>query len=429
MQPAERNSPRVGYVLKRYPRFSETFVVNEVLAHEAAGWQIDLFALGPSDDTHFQDIISRVRAPLTYLRADGLRAADFWDGLSEAAARVPGLMASLTHAGGQPARDVYQAAVLAKAVVAKKIDLLHAHFASSAANIARLAARFAGVPFTFTAHAKDIFHREVDGADLRTKLREAAAAVTVSEFNLNHLRREFGADAARVHRVYNGIDLARFPFSGGERARRVIAVGRLVEKKGFDDLVRAAAELKRCRVEFSCLIVGHGEMEQSLKSLIAELRVGDRVELCGPRPQHEVIDLLRTSAVLAAPCVVGSDGNRDGLPTVLLEAMALGTPCVSTDVTGIPEVIREGETGLAVPQRDPVALAGAIQRLLRDGELGRRVATAGRRLIESEFDQSRTSGQLRRIFAEAVRGPEAPPSPEVPDARDDIALADPMEAL
>jgi glycosyltransferase involved in cell wall biosynthesis len=417
---------RVGYVLKRYPRFSETFVVNEVLAHEAAGSQIDLFALGPSDDTHFQDIIARVRAPLTYLRAEGLRAADFWAGLSDAAARVPGLMASLSYAGGQPARDVYQAAMLAKLVVAKRIDLLHAHFASSPANIARLAARFARVPFTFTAHAKDIFHRDVDGADLRTKLREAAAAVTVSDFNLNHLRREFGHDADRVHRVYNGMDLTRFPFTGGigRRPRRVIAVGRLVEKKGFDFLIRAAAELKRRRVDFSCLIVGHGEMEQALKSLISELRVGDRVELSGPRPQNEVVDLLSSSAVLAAPCVVGADGNRDGLPTVLLEAMALGTPCVSTDVTGVPEVLRDGQTGLAVPQRDPMRLAAALERLLDDAELGRRLAGAARALIESEFDQSRTSAQLRRIFAAAV-GASANRQDASQDVGSEVALEAP----
>jgi glycosyltransferase involved in cell wall biosynthesis len=403
---------RVGYVLKRYPRYSETFVVNEILAQEAGGLQIDVFALGPSDDTHFQDSISRVRAPLMYLRAEGLRGADFWEGIGAAAERLPGIYAALADARGEPARDVYQAAALAKMVAAKGIDLLHAHFATSAANVARLAARFAGIPFTMTAHAKDIFHREVSEADLRRKLRAAAATVTVSEYNLAHLRAAHGADAARAVRVYNGLDLTRFAYRPAiDRPRRVVAVGRLVEKKGFDVLARAAAILKRWGEEFSCQIVGEGEQDQALRELVHELGVEDRVELAGPRPQAELVSLMQSAAVLAAPCVIGADGNRDGLPTVLLEAMALGTPCVSTDVTGIPEVVRHERTGLVVPQRDAEALARAIRGVLAQPRMAGELAARARELIEAEFDVRRTSAELRRVFERAVgaagRGGEA----------------------
>jgi glycosyltransferase involved in cell wall biosynthesis len=396
---------RIGYVLKRYPRYSETFVVNEILAHEAAGLQVDIFALGPSGDTHFQDAISRVRAPLMYLRADGLRAADFWDDIGAASERLPGIFVALAEGKGEPARDVYQAAMLAKFVAAKGIDLLHAHFATSAANVARLAAQFAGVPYTFTAHAKDIFVDQVRPADLRRKLQQAAAAVTVSDYNVEHLRRTYGADAARVVRIYNGLDLTRFAYRPAvDRARLIVAVGRLVEKKGFDDLVRAAAMLKRRGVDFSCKIVGQGEQEAALAALIDELGVGEQVKLVGPLPQCEVTELIRSAAVFAAPCVVAADGNRDGLPTVLLEAMAVGTPCVSTDVTGIPEVVHHERTGLIVGQRDPEGLAAAIVRLMDERRLAADLSTRARALVEAQFDARRTSAQLREVFADAVAG-------------------------
>jgi glycosyltransferase involved in cell wall biosynthesis len=176
-------------------------------------------------------------------------------------------------------------------------------------------------------------------------------------------------------------------------------VGRLVEKKGFADLVEASARLACKGVAFRCLIIGTGELEAELRAQIEKYGLADRVELVGPKPQSEVIKVVSSAAALAAPCVVGADGNRDGLPTVLLEAMALGTSCVATDVTGIPEAIEDGETGLIVRQHDPEQLAASIERLLSDGALRVRLATAARRLIESEFDARRNAGRVRELFA------------------------------
>ena len=141
-----------------------------------------------------------------------------------------------------------------------------------------------------------------------------------------------------------------------------------------------------------------GELESALRAQIERLKLGKWVQLSEPRPQRDVIQLLQGAALVAAPCVVGNDGNRDGLPTVLLEAMALGTPCVSTDVTGIPEVVRDGETGLTVPQHDPEALADAMKRLIEDSALRVELATRARRLIEKEFDIHRNAARIREIF-------------------------------
>ena len=394
---------RVGYVLKRYPRYSETFIVNEVLAHEAAGLAVEIFSLLPPCDTHFQDAIARVRAPVTYLPAEGVKAADFWALLEQARAVFPELWSALEAARGQEARTVYQAAALAREVRRRGIGHLHAHFASAATAVARLAARFAGVPYTFTAHAKDIFHESVRPDDLRRKLADAAAVITVSDYNRDFLRQTYGPAALGVRRVYNGLDLGRFPYEGPrDRPPRVVAVGRLVEKKGFADLVEACALLARRGQTFTCQIIGTGDQEAELRARVERLGLGDRVELAGPRPQGEVTTAVRGTAVLAAPCVVGADGNRDGLPTVLLEAMALGTPCVSTDVTGIPEVLRHGETGWMVPQQNPAALAAALERLFADAELRVRLAERARGLIEAEFDIHRNAARLRAAFEEAA---------------------------
>lgn len=399
---------KVGYVLKRYPRYSETFVVNEILAHEAAGTEVEIFSLLYPEDGHFQDVISRVRASVTYLPTKGLKAQDFWTTLVEAGDVSPGLWSSLDDARVEEARYVYQAAALAREVQSRGISHLHAHFATASTTVARLAARFAEVPYTFTTHAKDIFHESVVHEDLRRKLADAAGVVTVSDYNLEYLRDAYGPAAERVRRVYNGLDLERFPYhSPRERPPLIVAVGRLVEKKGFADLISACDVLRKRGVEFGCRIIGLGEQEAELRGLISGLGLDGRVELLGPRPQSEMIEHVREAALFAAPCVVGADGNRDGLPTVLLEAMALGTPCVSTDVTGIPEILLDGETGLMVPQRDPGALASAVERMILNPELRTRLAERARRLIETDFDIHENAARVREVFRSATRTPAA----------------------
>ena len=395
-----RDGPlRVGYVTKRYPRYSETFVVAEISAHEAAGLDVEIFSLFPPNDTHFQDAIARVRAPVCYLPSHGVKAVDFWAALEDAAATLPGMWSELEAARGEDALSVCQAAVLACEVRRRGIGHLHAHFASAPAAVARIASRLANVPYTFTAHAKDIFHETVRPEDLRRKLQDAAAVITVSDYNHDYLTRAYGAAAGGVQRIYNGLDLEHFRYeSPAERSPRIVAIGRLVEKKGFTDLVEACAILRARDVAFCCEIIGTGPLEPELQALVQTRGLAGLVQLVGPRPRWEVIEHVRNAAVLAAPCVVGSDGDRDGLPTVLLEAMALGTPCVATDVTGIPELLKPGDAGLVVPEHDPAALAVALERLVSDAALRERVATQARRRMEADFDIRRTAARLRAIF-------------------------------
>jgi colanic acid/amylovoran biosynthesis glycosyltransferase len=392
--------PRIGYVLKRYPRYSETFVVNEILAHEAAGLSLEIFALRPPVDTHFQDLIAQVRAPVRYLLAAYLKGEMLWDAVRQTSEIIPDLWDKLAIAAHEPAVEVCQALWLAQAVRTSNLTHLHAHFGSSATTVARLASHFSGVPYTFTAHAKDIFHESVNPDDLQRKLRDAQTAITVSDFNVQYLRQHYNQAAARVERLYNGLDLTQFPYQSPQhRTAKIVAVGRLVEKKGFGDLVKACAILKSRKVVFECQIIGTGELEAQLQWQIQAPDLTDEVVLVGPRPQHELKHLVQSAAVFAAPCLVAEDGNRDGLPTVLLEAMALGTPCIATNVTGIPEILRDRQTGILIPPSDAIALAAALEQVLSHPAQRVAMAENARELMEKEFDIHQNSAVMRQIFA------------------------------
>lgn len=397
---------KVGYVLKMYPRFSETFVVNEILAHERAGLELEIFSLRLPSDGRFHEMLARVQAPVTYLPHGGLKAERFWNDIAETAGVLPRLMADLEEMRDEEVDDVHQAVLLAREVHARGITHLHAHFASVATTVARHAARLAGITYSFTAHAKDIFHEDVRAGDLYAKLRDARAVVTVSDHNRSGLAELCPPAADRIHRVYNGLDLERFPYADPTgRAPVIVSVGRLVEKKGFADLIDACALLAARGRAFSCRIAGSGPLEQELRVRIAAAGLEGRVELIGPRSQDAIRALVQDGAVFAAPCVIGSDGNRDGLPTVLLEAMALGTPCVSTPVTGIPEAVRHEETGILVGERDPAALAVSLEKLLDDAELRVRLARAARVLVEEEFDGDRAASRVRDLALRPVPVP------------------------
>lgn len=392
----------IGYVVKRYPRYSETFIVNEILAHEAAGLDIRIYALLPPEDTHFQDIIARVRAPVTYLTSAVYKASEFWASLATSGARNPAVWPALADGVDATAREISQAVALADEIQRHGITHLHAHFATSATTVARLAAAMTGVGYSFTAHAKDIFHEATDFGDLRRKFDQAVAGITISRYNLDYLRRDLGIDPDRIRFIYNGLDLGAFPYRAPDPdAREVLAIGRLVEKKGFEYLIDACRLLADRGERVTCRIIGAGALEQSLRERIATLGLTSSVHLCGPLPQAEIKQALRDAALFVAPCVVGADGNRDGLPTVLLEAMALGTPCISTDVTGIPEIITDGDTGLLVGQADPQALGDALSRLLADPPLRARLAHNARRVIERDFDIRRNTARQRALFGTA----------------------------
>lgn len=397
---AKSSVGRIGYVVKRYPRYSETFVVNEILAHEASGLDVEIFALRPPVDTHFQNGISNVRAPVHYLPFGSVKATEFWNAAHRMGRRSLALWPALASGDFATVIDAYQAIKLAEAIREKKISHLHAHFATAAATVAQMAARIAGISFSVTMHAKDIFHESVNREDLAGKIAGAKFVVTVSDFNRRYLMSKF-RHGDKIHRIYNGLDLDEFGFTPPDgRSNRIVAIGRLVPKKGFAHLIDACRILADNSVDFSCKIVGTGELELSLKEQIESLSLGRHVQLVGPQPQNVVRELIRSSTVLAAPCVISEDGNRDGLPTVITESLALGTPCISTDVTGIPEIVRHQETGIVVEQGCAAQLANGLTQLLNDPALRLSLAKNARVLVEQEFDIHKNVLRIRDLFPE-----------------------------
>jgi colanic acid/amylovoran biosynthesis glycosyltransferase len=381
---------RIGYVLKRFPRFSETFILNELLALQDLGVQTHIFSLLTPPDEPRHARLAQLRAPVTYL-AKTKAPVDEGDHLfagteAKAAAVLQG-----------------KAAEVARLAEAQGITHFHAHFASDPTTVALLSARLIGGTFSFTAHARDIFHTyvspEVDRAKRRAKLAEAAFAVTVSDFNAVHLRAICPEAAGRIHRLYNGIDLSLFAPSEAVVPGRILAVGRLVEKKGFAVLVQACALLRARGVAFDCRIIGDGPLQADLSAQIAALGLTGHVTLAGPMAQEHLAAELGTAAVATLPCVITPDGDRDGLPTVLLEAMGKAIPVVTTTVTGGPEIVADGETGLLCPPQDPAALANALATLLADPGRARAMGAVGRLRAERLFNLSTNAACLADHFA------------------------------
>ena len=397
---------RIAYVLKCFPRLSETFILTEVLELERLGWDLTVFTRRAVDEPVSHGTIHSLRAQVIDL--EPLLRERLWEpfDVHRSLARRLGRAheAALEAALELRSRDEMRAwllsGVVAERALAERFDLIHAHFATGSASIARYAARLTGTPFTFTAHAKDIYWKEVDLRRLRLLEEEAEAVVTISEANRIFLQSI--APGARVKRVYNGVDLGRFSALARPptpQPPRLLFVGRMVEKKGLANLLAACSLLGRRGVPVQCRLVGSGPQEPLLRQQARALGLDGQVEFRGPANQEEVASVhLPEASVFVLPSVVAPDGDRDGLPTSLLEAMARGVPVVSTRLSGIPEAVPDGEAGLLVTPGDVAALADAIALTLHDPEATLRRTLEARRHVTRLFDARRNVSELSEIF-------------------------------
>jgi colanic acid/amylovoran biosynthesis glycosyltransferase len=400
-RPVEMSRAPVLYVLKRFPRVSETFVLRELLELEAQGERVLIDALLPPERGPVHAELARLRAPVRYLaRRPRLRQPLVASAHLRVAVRSPLLWARLAARARRQGiwRRFVQAGLTADRARKEGVRHLHAHFATAAADVARDAATLAGLPFTVTAHAKDIFHAD-HAPQLVRRLEGASAVVTVSEHNAEHLRGVL--NGVPVHHIPNGVPAAspRPVAHGGP----LLFVGRLVAKKGVDVLIDASALLRSEFPGLSVEIIGSGPLAEKLEDRARRAGVADRIRFLGPQPADVVDAAFRRCSLVALPSRIDEHGDRDGMPTVLVEALARGVPVVATDVVGIPELVRNGETGLLVPPDDPPALAAAIRRLIRDPGLSRELAAEGRALVAERFNPGRSARLLRALFEEPGR--------------------------
>jgi colanic acid/amylovoran biosynthesis glycosyltransferase len=273
---------------------------------------------------------------------------------------------------------LYQAVYVGLRLQKIGIRHVHAHFAGMAARTAFWIGRFFPISFSFTAHANDIFAPRDFQIGLDKLVNAARLIVTETDYAERFLRERFPDSADRIHRIYNGLDLT--PFKRADFSSTpplIVAVGRLIAKKGFVDWLRACRLLVERGKSFRCEIIGEGPLEQELREEIAQLDLQDRVELPGAKPQHEIRERLAASSLFVLPSVVGPDGGMDNLPTVIMEAMAAGLPVVSTSIGGIPEMVIQNETGFLVSPGDVAALVDAIEPLIDDIGLARRLGERG----------------------------------------------------
>jgi colanic acid/amylovoran biosynthesis glycosyltransferase len=420
---------RIAYVVPAWPPLaSQPFVVNEMLALQDAGhtlWVVPLYPGPPAAVQHgtFARLVPAAVLPPALLDARQLGAA-----LRVVLARAPRVLRTLAGlhraAGRSPWAHLRVLAVTPKALAAGDrlaragVQRIHAHFAMQTADCAAIAGAVAGIPFSFTAHAYDIYSRRprLRNATLGWKLRHAAQAFTVNDYAAARLRRHLPAsEAARVQTAYVGIPLDLFraepppPVTDG---LRLLCVARFQEKKGLDTLVAAMALLRDAGVPCRLRLFGDGPLRPALAAQITARAAADVVDLGGPIAQEEVAEQMKACHAFVMPCREDATGDMDGIPTVFMEAMATGRPVVSCPVSGIPELVRDAETGLLVPSNDPVALAGAIRRLADDGALRVRLGRQARALVERQHDQRRT---VRRLLALMGFADDASPAPRRAD--------------
>jgi glycosyltransferase involved in cell wall biosynthesis len=297
-----------------------------------------------------------------------------------------------------------QSANLANQAQRLRVRQFHGHFANRPTNVVFFASWMTGIPYSFTAHAVDLFRDTVNPRALTKKIECARFVVAISEYNRQFLARLANGAADRIVRVYNGIDLTRFQPTGHAPSapRTMLCVSRLVEKKGLLVLLEACRLLRDRGVAFHCWIVGEGALRQRLSELVRTWALQEHVRLLGPLRQGEVLRCYGQAEIFVLPCQTGADGNRDGLPVSIVEALACGLPVVTTPMTGIPEVVRDGENGLLVPEGDAEALAQAIQRTLGDQQLLARLRSRARPSVVSTFDCHQTAARLQQLFAQGV---------------------------
>lgn len=388
----------IAVVLKGYPRLSETFIAQEILALERRGYELRLVSLRHPTDPTSHPIHREIQAPVSYLpeylHEEPLRVLRAWwkvrAGAGYREARRVWLRDLRRDFTRNRVRRFGQALVLA-AELPPSVDWLYAHFLHTPASVARYAHFVTAIPWSCSAHAKDIWTSPE--WEKREKLSDCQWLVTCTAVNRHHLA-SLAYDRARVELIYHGLDFERFPPAPGRASRRdgansadpvlILSVGRAVPKKGYDDLLAALAQLPE-GLNWRFVHVGGGELLSDLRDRAKRLGLSARIAWLGALTQDAVLEQYRRADLFALACRIADGGDRDGLPNVLLEAQSQGLPCVSTRLSGIPELIDDGRTGMLVDERDITALVQALSSLITSPALRACLGQAGCRRVREDF--------------------------------------------
>src|SRR6267378_132900 len=394
---------RLGYLYSRYPVISQTFCDTEMLALERFGLALEIGSIYSPLSSLRHEHISRLRAPIHY--APPQQILRIWEKNAKGNGKWPSALVDLHEQkygrhvkSEQRARN---ALYFADLFTRNGVDHFHVHFANRAAHTALFLKEISGIPFSVTAHGQD-FMIDLGNDDLLREICAAAEFVAAeTDYSCELLCQRCPDSAAKIHRVYNGIDLEPFPDllpPQANAAPRIISVGRLVAFKGFEHLIDACGELARRGLDFTCEIIGDGPLRDDLQAKIDMLNLSSRVSLLGSLSQVAVLEKLRSADIFALASVTDPQGASDVFPTVIIEAMTAARPVVSTRLAGIPESVVHGETGLLVPPEDTMSLAEALSRLIEDSGLRSRLGRAGRARVEQHFRIEHTVAPLVELL-------------------------------
>jgi len=385
----------LAYLFERFPSFGQTFCYREVaeLAHQ--GVTPPIFSIRNPKDEPPQDWDARIVRRVHYLPEE----RELLETVRRASKKqklTPEIVAALDEWGRRTDfLRLYQAVYVGLRLRKMGIGHVHAHFMGMAARTAFWIHKFFPVTFSFTAHANDIFAPRNFEIGLDKLVDTARVIVTVSDHSKKFLQERFPEHADRVHRIYNGLNLAEFGRADFSSAPPLIlAIGRLIVKKGFADLIRACGLIAERGKSFRCEIIGEGPLENELRGQIERLNLQNHVTLSGAKPLSEVRRRLAAANVLVLPSVIDPEGGMDNLPTVVMEAMATRLPVVSTNIGGIPEMVVENETGFVMQPNDPSALADAIEKLIGDRSLAQRLGQAGSERARELFSIEKNAREL-----------------------------------
>ena len=406
---------RLGYLYSRYPVISQTFCDTEMLALERFGLVLEIGSVYSPLTSLRHEHISRLRAPIHY--APPQQILRIWEKNAKANGKWPGALVDLHERkydrrakSEQRARN---ALYFADLFTRNDVDHFHVHFANRAAHTALFLKEISGIPFSVTAHGQD-FMIDLGNDDLLREICAGAEFVAAeTDYSRKLLCQRCPDSAAKIHRVYNGIDLERFPLplpATINPAARILSVGRLVSFKGFEHLIDACAELTRRGLDLTCEIVGDGPLRENLQAEIDKANLSSRIALLGSLSQDAVFEKLRAADIFALASVVDGQGASDVFPTVILEAMSAARPVVSTRLAGIPELVVHEETGLLAPPGDATALADALEQLIRDSALRLRYGQAGRGRMEQHFRIEKTVAPLLQLLEMSPVARREPPA-------------------
>jgi len=418
---------RVAYLLKTFPRLSETFILNEILGLEALGMRIAIFSLRKPAAEPSHPEVPELASSVTYVPSITWR---FWPRalclllfshfvllLTDTRRYLSTARFYFRVKGTSRFEDFLQAASLARALRRNGITHLHAHFANVPTTVAELVSRLTGISFSFTAHAKDIYL--TPSAELARKIERATCVLTCTEHNKRYLA-ALTPVGSPVHLAYHGVDTARFsnqprPLSPPMwQPPCILSVGRFCEKKGLEYLIEACHRLVGHGYIFQCQIVGYGELQKKLEGMIVSLGLQEYVFLAGRMTQDQLAAMYRQATMFVLPCLVTDQGDRDGIPNVLMEAMASGVPVISTNVSGISELVEHAQNGLLVEPRNADNLADAMALLLLRSDLRRRLAHHGRDTVLRRFTLQASTQHVHRILSAVSDAANASAIPKQP---------------